>query len=328
MKDDYPCEIIRDLLPAYIDGLTSADTDEAVEEHLQSCAECKKIYDSMNAELVIVEEGPRDVIDYMKKIRKKRRRAVIVSLAAILGICLIAILCIRYDNQFWKGDTDYVAAGEMVTWNSDNTFDYKGDEYIQTVLWAEDDIFDFNQAFKYDEKDPAFNIKHDRGFKSWLFNDEGRSVMYKVDTASKGRIYYNDMGDMLFVKKKDVRKVQKYYRDPYNYSYGIADDYVTKGRRVQIKFGAEEIAEIAGYREKMAKINLRDNLKKLVLYRESRDGSTFSATSVTRWKGHWYWDSQITGKESNSDDYQYELCYRLPDTINKKIEKAYDSLYR
>jgi len=88
----------------------------------------------------------------------------------------------------------------MVTWNSDNTFDYKGDEYIQTVLWAEDDIFDFNQAFKYDEKDPAFNIKHDRGFKSWLFNDEGRSVMYKVDTASKGRIYYNDMGDMLFVR--------------------------------------------------------------------------------------------------------------------------------
>jgi hypothetical protein len=24
--------------------------------------------------------------------------------------------------------------------------------------------------------------------------------MYKVDTASKGRIYYNDMGDMLFVR--------------------------------------------------------------------------------------------------------------------------------
>jgi hypothetical protein len=328
MKDDYPCEIIRDLLPAYIDGLTSADTNEAVREHLQSCAECKKIYDSMRTELVIAEEAPRDVIDYMKKIRKKRRWAIIISLAVILGICLIAILSIRYDNQFWKGDTDYVATGEMVTWNSDNTFDYNGDEYVQADLWAENDIFDFNQAFTYDEKDPAFNIKHDRGFISWLFNDEGRSVMYKLDTGSKGQIYYYDMGDMLFVKKKDVGKVQKYYRNPYNYSYGIADDDMRKNKRVKIKFDAEEIAEITGYREKMAKINLRDNLKKLALYRVSRDGSTYSDTSVIRWKGHWYWDTQILGKESNSDDYQYELCYRLPDTINKKIEKAYDSLYR
>ena len=32
------CEIIRDLLPNYLDGLTSQASNEAIEEHLETCA--------------------------------------------------------------------------------------------------------------------------------------------------------------------------------------------------------------------------------------------------------------------------------------------------
>ncbi|MFQ7549709.1 MAG: zf-HC2 domain-containing protein [Blautia marasmi] len=31
------CEIIRDLLPSYVDGLTSRESDRAIEEHLKGC---------------------------------------------------------------------------------------------------------------------------------------------------------------------------------------------------------------------------------------------------------------------------------------------------
>lgn len=41
------CEIIRDLLPLYADECCSHDTKEAVEEHVKSCAECKKILERM-----------------------------------------------------------------------------------------------------------------------------------------------------------------------------------------------------------------------------------------------------------------------------------------
>ena len=32
------CCIVRDLLPGYIDGLTSSETNEEIERHLEECA--------------------------------------------------------------------------------------------------------------------------------------------------------------------------------------------------------------------------------------------------------------------------------------------------
>ncbi len=31
------CNIVKDLLPAYIDGLTSKDTNKEIEDHLKDC---------------------------------------------------------------------------------------------------------------------------------------------------------------------------------------------------------------------------------------------------------------------------------------------------
>ena len=38
------CEIIRDLLPLYIDGLTSKESNQEIEKHLKNCEECQKYY--------------------------------------------------------------------------------------------------------------------------------------------------------------------------------------------------------------------------------------------------------------------------------------------
>ena len=60
------CEIIRDLLPNYLDRLTSQASNEAIEEHLETCAECRRCLDSMREELVLSEEKI--------KVRKKELR--------------------------------------------------------------------------------------------------------------------------------------------------------------------------------------------------------------------------------------------------------------
>ena len=46
-KDKLTCDIILDLLPSYVDGLTREETTEAVKEHLEECTDCKKSYDGM-----------------------------------------------------------------------------------------------------------------------------------------------------------------------------------------------------------------------------------------------------------------------------------------
>ena len=41
------CEIIRDLLPLYAEGLTSKASNEWIEEHLNTCPECTKLLEQM-----------------------------------------------------------------------------------------------------------------------------------------------------------------------------------------------------------------------------------------------------------------------------------------
>lgn len=43
----YPCDLIKDLLPLYHDGVCSADSAATVEAHLKECASCQAYYQAM-----------------------------------------------------------------------------------------------------------------------------------------------------------------------------------------------------------------------------------------------------------------------------------------
>ena len=45
------CAIIKDLLPSFIDGLTSEESNRVVGEHLKECAKCRDYLEEMKAEL-------------------------------------------------------------------------------------------------------------------------------------------------------------------------------------------------------------------------------------------------------------------------------------
>lgn len=55
------CCIVRDLLPGYVDGLNSEETDAEVKKHLEDCADCRKICAQMSAEL------PKETLPEKKK---------------------------------------------------------------------------------------------------------------------------------------------------------------------------------------------------------------------------------------------------------------------
>ena len=40
MKHDLPCAIVQDLLPNYLEGLTSEETNRSIESHLGGCSTC------------------------------------------------------------------------------------------------------------------------------------------------------------------------------------------------------------------------------------------------------------------------------------------------
>ena len=47
------CNIIRDILPLYLDEVVSEDTREMVEEHLQTCEACRREAKLMKADVVL-----------------------------------------------------------------------------------------------------------------------------------------------------------------------------------------------------------------------------------------------------------------------------------
>ena len=87
------CEVIQDLMPSYIDGLASESTAKLIEEHISGCAECREMLENMQADgqtAQIPDDRDRKEIDFLKKSRKKGKRAVILGVLLTLLIAAAA----------------------------------------------------------------------------------------------------------------------------------------------------------------------------------------------------------------------------------------------
>lgn len=81
------CAIVEDLLPTYVEGLTSEETNMAVESHLASCPACAAKRAAMGAEDVPSEEAAEETtreVDYLKKVRRRGRRRIMLAVLSTL----------------------------------------------------------------------------------------------------------------------------------------------------------------------------------------------------------------------------------------------------
>lgn len=98
----YPCGIIRDLLPLYIDDVSNEESKQAVENHLSECEKCRNYYNSMKStEGFVAKENDNsedmkmanNLKNVKSKINKKIRNIVLGAVAAmvfvIVGVTLL-----------------------------------------------------------------------------------------------------------------------------------------------------------------------------------------------------------------------------------------------
>lgn len=99
----YPCNIIKDLLPLYIDNVCSAESKEIVEQHLVECPECKSYYLSMTENNDTLSAPINQDMEWKKaqsfiavkrKIRLKQLVVAIMSAVVLIAVFLstVAIL--------------------------------------------------------------------------------------------------------------------------------------------------------------------------------------------------------------------------------------------
>lgn len=56
--NELTCSVVRDLLPSYAEALTSRESNEAIKDHLEHCAECAGLYETCKTELAIPQDKP------------------------------------------------------------------------------------------------------------------------------------------------------------------------------------------------------------------------------------------------------------------------------
>lgn len=92
------CCIVKDLLPGYIDGLTSEETNEEMKMHLESCNSCNTIYRQMAEELPIEIPPEKTEIDFLKKLKASmHRKYVIVALSTCAILIGTTVFLKRYE---------------------------------------------------------------------------------------------------------------------------------------------------------------------------------------------------------------------------------------
>lgn len=106
------CDVVRDLIPSYLDEICSEKTKELVEEHLSECPKCQELVNSLKTEI------PAEVMVEAKKpwLKVKRTMTIQLLLALVLtplfllgvyvGICTFAGEGLTLDALMHRRDAD------------------------------------------------------------------------------------------------------------------------------------------------------------------------------------------------------------------------------
>ena len=90
---NYPCEMIRDLLPLYHDDVCSPESRRAVEAHCAGCADCRRILEELNTEpeSEALTREAQPLAPIRKRWNRERRKTLWIGLGVAGALALLVI---------------------------------------------------------------------------------------------------------------------------------------------------------------------------------------------------------------------------------------------
>ena len=94
MMNKISCNVVKDLLPLYIDGAVSEETKIEIEKHLSECAECHNEYMMLKKEVVLpanpdLHSESANALKIMK--HKLTKKKIIISTVSVLVTLTIVV---------------------------------------------------------------------------------------------------------------------------------------------------------------------------------------------------------------------------------------------
>lgn len=157
------CNIIRDLLPLYIDACCSEESTVQIEAHLAECTQCKEIYESMKAPCETIRTP--DPPTFLHRINDWK--ASVLQSALLFGSFFVIAVGVSLEgktpsglsNSFWALNLVVPVTGFMLSLSNWNfirlyksrklfsvfstlaTFGFTGGAYAWSVVHYEIDLF-------------------------------------------------------------------------------------------------------------------------------------------------------------------------------------------
>lgn len=97
---NYPCNLIQDLLPLYLDGVCSEESKTVVEQHLIKCPNCRKHYSAMREsdEIIIMPPNAEREIQKATSFQSVKktlfRKQILIAAVSIIVLAVIAFAVI------------------------------------------------------------------------------------------------------------------------------------------------------------------------------------------------------------------------------------------
>lgn len=187
------CAIVEDLLPTYVEGLTSEETNMAVESHLASCPACAAKRAAMGAEDVPSEEAAEETtreVDYLKKVRRRGRRRIMLAVLSTLLVLAAGFAA----KAFLIGsplDPDWMVVTSFYQW----------DGRFQVTVVSTDSGVAFH-GWTEENQDGVVSITARSVLPSFLYHTDGGTRSF----SSKGvtEIWLGEVGEGRLIWQEDT----------------------------------------------------------------------------------------------------------------------------
>lgn len=190
--NDLSCEVIKDLLPLYVDDICSDDSKQMVKNHLDNCEDCKREFHQISRQ-IHVEQKNNDqstISGISKKWKKDKKRAFVYGILFLFVIVAAVVDFIMYSNftiSIKEDDIRVSNVSELVNGKIFFTLEVANQLYAKDYDWQVKDhavyitinSTRYNIFHKMNEKYDF--AKNTNAKNNWLFN---------VNNTGIEKIYY------------------------------------------------------------------------------------------------------------------------------------------
>ena len=112
------CDIIKDLLPSYVDEICSEASKEWIEEHLKECEECRKTVSMLRDTEISAKKLEQESLEAGRKVIRKNLRRSVFNLGLCLLTAFLMFLVFELDGVQIPNIALYIVfpIGLLMTW--------------------------------------------------------------------------------------------------------------------------------------------------------------------------------------------------------------------